>query len=716
MPEPWQIQHRLKTLLRWAEDPSSGGGIGPSIDSSSTAKIINDRWPSFEGTWQHETQDDVKNGNQSGSQDDTRSKIQRRISFKLQYIASQGTIYQRFLFSYHDDHVNPSYAPELKISPNLLIRNLDFVNMINKFNQAVSDDDSYTSRKGTDCLVREHIDDTMKSVLHIHILDKKNSAEFVEAHDFKEKATHYTIRPMIATKQTTSSNEQSLETVSIILAYTLDRCAKAETTKILASKWETISATMDELFVEHHKHSLTNFLDPTLDFFLGRNLEYILSVCSIPIPDLENKDIPYVALTCGDVESHRVTTPASFYAFQFLLLALKYFDRWKPNTEDCNCPSNCSGRWGVTMQARVRRVCSGHMKWVMQATKGSGTLHCPDYWINGDRIDGGKEDLGVAHGPFANASFQIIKACGFRGTVEGQNTVISPLSDGLRKLIENWLEELDKINKHGLYAFPRYGSEKKETFYLRDHALIWLAIKSTEMAYPWQKLRRPASDIPYSSQILRHHMIKRFTTENPQSQSRMIAVTRSLTQTGFLLEPKDIAVFFAMDSGFFDVGHATRRSLDGQRKNQFWTNTLDCQKDHEDNDDFGSWGDPLQLALTIIVARQQNLTNWQSEDEMYEEAMSVLLGGSSSNGLFPGWMGHESSAAIYDSQEFRDRYWEVTFIIPCLLWKYCHKAIWDTTPASGAKQTPATKHDTSLILDEHKEGSAASHDETNSAF
>lgn len=54
--------------------------------------------------------------------------------------------------------------------------------------------------------------------------------------------------------------------------------------------------------------------DPQLNVALRRNLEYILSVCSIPVyPDAKNDEEFAIALTCGDIDSHRVATAASLW-------------------------------------------------------------------------------------------------------------------------------------------------------------------------------------------------------------------------------------------------------------------------------------------------------------------------------------------------------------------------------------------------------------------
>lgn len=69
----------------------------------------------------------------------------------------------------------------------------------------------------------------------------------------------------------------------------------------------------------------------TLDFMIRRNLQHILSVCSIPVtcvvPDPETgiqREMEAIALTCGDVSGHRISSAASFFAFQFLAYVYEY--------------------------------------------------------------------------------------------------------------------------------------------------------------------------------------------------------------------------------------------------------------------------------------------------------------------------------------------------------------------------------------------------------
>jgi len=87
---------------------------------------------------------------------------------------------------------------------------------------------------------------------------------------------------------------------------------------------------VDNAFTKTTSNSFTKlqFLEDThLDFIMRRNLEHILSVCSIPVPDrpsnenqpadgIHKDDKPEawrIALTCGDMSGHRLVTSASFF-------------------------------------------------------------------------------------------------------------------------------------------------------------------------------------------------------------------------------------------------------------------------------------------------------------------------------------------------------------------------------------------------------------------
>lgn len=289
----------------------------------------------------------------------------------------------------------------------------------------------------------------------------------------------------------------------------------------------------------------------------------------------------------------------------------------------------------------------------------------PNYWANGEEIHGWEDNPYLPKQTLVNAPFQIIKACTF---IDMAGKSKFPLSTNkLKGIIEAWVKDLDGINRLGLDAFPRYDDEPTRSFYLTDHALIWQAVKSAEKLNLTPQSKGLGSTSYSSPSHLKRNILKRFTTENPQSKKRMIAVTRSPVQTRFLLRSRDTALFGAMELGFFDKPE--EGSGGWPHTIELWKSTIDCQKDHEDNDEL-SWNDPRRFALSLIMAQINKPMNSRPAKEMFEHAMSVLLRCSSNNGLFPGRLNERNEPALFEDEERRDNYWEVAFEIPYILWKH----------------------------------------------
>lgn len=68
--------------------------------------------------------------------------------------------------------------------------------------------------------------------------------------------------------------------------------------------------TFDDILKESPYAPLSFSKDDYVDFVIRRNLEHILSVCSIPTSPVGDSK-PMVALTCGDMSGHRLTGKAS---------------------------------------------------------------------------------------------------------------------------------------------------------------------------------------------------------------------------------------------------------------------------------------------------------------------------------------------------------------------------------------------------------------------
>ncbi|KAK2767880.1 hypothetical protein CKAH01_15214 [Colletotrichum kahawae] len=673
MPEPWNVQWRLETLLDWAENPLSPRGIGPKIGLvSKPMEVVNHRWPTFEGKTKH------------------------GVAFKLQYVTSGGIIYQRFEFteceatqSNSSPHVAPS-LPRLSITPDCVIRNLDFVDVWNQFNLAKFDDPAYGHKLTENAFIREHEDGGDKIVLFTHALDETACLEFALVDDSSQvdefsqlgefaqldeledsvegtrKGPRYVIQPRTALGDESLDLTSKMKPRTIILAYNLQYLTGDESNEVIPLPWQTASQMIDDLMQPDDEHSLTNGTNHKMDQYLSRNLEYILSVCSIPILDAEDERFPCFALTCGDVDSHRVAAAPSFYAFQFLLLALKHYQHEHNTSASCDCfhsPDHGKETFYICrMMRRIERVCTGHIKWLFQKANRSGGLFCPNYWVNGDEIDNWTYDYDLPQKFHANASFQIIKAYG------------------------------DMI----------------PVFDLTDNALIWHAMKAAEGTGLAPDFEGTTSANTYSSKHLQQHMLERFTTDDPKSKRRMLAVTRSLVETRFQLRSKDCALFRAIDLGFFaDIkpekgrGSAIRQDVVG-----VWKATIESQKSYEENNDI-NWRDPQQFLLGIIMARNQDSINSRSAMEMYEHAMSVLVNATSANGLFPGWLTAQNDPAPYESEWLRDRYWGVTFEIPYALWQRCDDPKWNKPLDQEANpgntpdhHEPGPKSEMELILKE----------------
>ncbi|KAI8651276.1 hypothetical protein NCS55_01371400 [Fusarium keratoplasticum] len=358
-----------------------------------------------------------------------------------------------------------------------------------------------------------------------------------------------------------------------------------------------------------------DFIDPSNSFNKHEPLDdayktELSGKGSIPVI-AEGDDEPAIALTCGDVDGHRVTTAASFG---------KEIRTWDQN------------------------------------------LYLPPKSL-------------------VEVPFQIIKAGDF---LERHKEWPVPPEAG--EAVQTWIKELDKTNKLGRYAFPRYSEEPTDSFYFTDHVFIWRAIKSAEslglealLNVPvqpesedhekTQSMKNNGKMRNYSSIHIQDQILRRFTTENPVSNKRMIAVSRSPAHNRFLLRTKDSGLFDAMDAGLFDKPGAQKGQDYWQNKVDVWKNLVDCQIYHEDNDDT-TWDEPLRFALSFIMAQVGKRMNRRPAGEMGAHAMSVLLQSTWPNGLFAGQLDANKEPIFYHDEVKRDAYWAISFEIPYILWKY----------------------------------------------
>ncbi|CAG1994742.1 unnamed protein product [Fusarium graminearum] len=643
IPQPYEVVDRITTFLSTANDPDHNIGfypdlawLGNGVDSVS-ATFMDNRWPVFAV------------GGNSGK-------------FEIQYYISNGVVYQTFLFE--------GAKPPMGLKTNFLIRQLEFADRDNAFNKAEENDDGYNTELSSPDL--HHI-----KRYHDKEENNKHVALFISG--YMDKSALSFVEDFLYSGENEGVEDESQAycmvwpeitlTAKITFVYSLELIDD----KSIKSPTKTVQIPIPWRFPGQSISDNPCFTElPHLNRLLNRNLEHILSVCSIPVyTDTNDKtDHPAIALTCGDVDNHRVATAASFEGA-------------------CADVQRC---YICSMVRRIRKALNGHLKWIFgrEYRDLAGNTTCPHTWVNGKEI-AGWEKSPYFPDSLVDVPFHLIKAGDFY-EYDTSNEFYQDIGEACNipmtagEAIKAWVRDLDTKNKLGYYAFPRNIKAPIHQFYFTDHVLIWRAIKSAEGLGLKDNLfvtRMADQNIGvghskkspvkryYSSGIVRSQILTRFTVENPISKKRMLSVSRSPSHIRFLFRNKDATLFHAMDSGLFDkpvAAAATAKDV-WSNKLDVWKNLVDCQRLHEENDDT-TWDEPLRFALSMIMAQKSKSINSLSPKEMHGRAASVLINSVWPNGLFSGQLDFDNEPTIYTDEWKRDTYWGWTFEIPYILWKY----------------------------------------------
>lgn len=340
MAEPYYVKRRMKNIIDLIDEPAAGIGIdwdhtfettGDAIRDKPTVEFIDDRWPLlvFEQSQYFEY---PTRSSQRFSPGSFRSRL------SLQYLCNGGTIFQRYVLTreMQGATANKTSIPtRLKLSTDLLIRDTDFTEKTS-FN--ISNRESgYTFRHGPD---RENI-------LVTHVISNESRREMdiepdgmtdgwpssitliIQAfatHPPQEGGSSHTTALKVSESGGTWYIDLSPDvqrdirdsgTLDVSIAYTLHVQCDTEQSKSLdipgsdSNKLRAAFSSLTKTAFEQLRFSC----HPHLDFTIQRNLEHILSVCSIPttqgpVNDTQQKAAA-VALTCGDISGHRVALSAS---------------------------------------------------------------------------------------------------------------------------------------------------------------------------------------------------------------------------------------------------------------------------------------------------------------------------------------------------------------------------------------------------------------------
>ncbi|EKG19929.1 Mg2+ transporter protein CorA-like/Zinc transport protein ZntB [Macrophomina phaseolina MS6] len=698
IPEPYFVKDRAQAL---ASDSASPFGISlrleqgplPELDELSGQKpkleFVRDRWPLFT------------------------SETEAVTSTEL-YFVHDGTVFDVWTCTWKKSPI-PALGG-LIFDTDLLIRELDFVNPGHAFNEASERSETYSASLGLEgnCLILCHAKSESEGVETdvglIVTFFVNGTVQRLEEVDGRPQKPDF--RMNVDEDIRRSSSSQSLE---LVTAYRLQKLS-GEFNKASSPISPSSYFSLSESLTASPYTKLTYSPDFHLDFIIRRNLEHILSVCSIPIPEKGSGDVvghtankPHdmastfkVAMTCGDISGHRLVNPASFFAFQFLLSVYEYLNALsRGSMEHQNVHLYCQNLLG-----RIRSTCEAHLNWVFgQATIVDGCF-AANYWASGHRISfsGSRENLSVIS--LSDTPFQIIKLADFARTMDGSvgnNSMRGYARKVLEERIYPWTRTLDNADKRSKCAFPRPGTQK---YRLEDHVWIWRAMRSIEdlglgscldsrggNQFRSGKAKAPKKGVSnledinleeapardFSSAEVQRRVLKRFTTENIASRRRMISVSRTSAETRFLLHSRDTCLFYESSAPFFNKAES------------LWRATIEAQKYHEANED-SSWDNPLRYAIALIMASRGLQINWKPPEDMFLDAKRILLGSSSPNGLFPGQINNATKEPeMFHDAGWRDFYWHVGFEVPFILWKYCNAVVTkvESPRASSVRGLPA---------------------------
>ncbi|KAL7788050.1 hypothetical protein V8C43DRAFT_323856 [Trichoderma afarasin] len=619
------IAHRMQKLQDYCRDPNTGVGVrieysmdgdthgGRPNEEVPKLDFVHDRWPHFV----------------------TKTP---EFDLKTQYIVSEKTVYQIYALKLFQREGHIAEIPQPTMNIKLFLRNLSVKADNDKNNSNPNNNDTQNTHyeeysnhlspeKGYIKRTRNirNTENGNQDVIALFITPFINKSP--QKFDVEPKSRDY----HIILEGSVLKNFREGNELEVTLAYRLELISSRETGfnyfvssreigfNHFVSSGETgfnysVSSRETGFNYSVSSESLSDaqavlgkpFKRPVLtqdDHFnvnLRRNLEHILSVCSIPVSSDADGNNPSIALTCGDISGHRISTEASFYAFQFLLLALENMNNQSRGVYQSENDSTADDYAG-DMKSRIIEVCQGHLKWLLESAESNSEVSS----INGASSDApivdGVSNPNVLKQSLISTSFQIIKAAEFCRAVMSNVSEATKLeiANGFRTIVRKWTAALGEKNKGGDFLFPNLRKEREQwVFHISDHAIIWWAAKSAEEL----ELRVDKNlgtyisrdGVIYSKEIQKS-LLKRFTIGNSSFEKHMIAISRSSNETRFQFRARDTVLFYAMERGVFDQDDAVEDgSSTWKNKIEAWRCTVDYQKDCEDDQNAHlNWDQPL---------------------------------------------------------------------------------------------------------------------------
>jgi hypothetical protein len=355
------VQDRMEDLVDTLKDRKKGLRLElvewSEFDNLPSLGFMYDRWPRYifkskglEEPKKHSTDRPVSNATADSSTQTSsdlgtaaapKDNTDKSAAFPLsiQYFCSRGIVIQKYLLNIGEGGISPEKVNwgNLSLAPDVCIRSLDFVKYQDRGDfreklkfSVVSDhhlilqhkkdsqtgaalvisafiNDEPTKIDKNHCINLEHTDGQLEiSVIYKLVILQKDMIEVLE--NLEKDPSAYRTEPTLEESDTETNSSAEDEAIPEAAEN-----ASKRVRWIFTDGRRTRSAmkSMKKIFRATNPFRKIFFAqDIRLDYAFRRNLEHILSVCSIPVYAGPLK-LPSIAITCGDIAGHRVDSRSS---------------------------------------------------------------------------------------------------------------------------------------------------------------------------------------------------------------------------------------------------------------------------------------------------------------------------------------------------------------------------------------------------------------------
>lgn len=362
---PYYSKDRLRDILRKAQSNAATIGIDwkkafadswDFDDILPRLEFVNDRWPRFVSSVPDQyvdytaqsSQDQKKAGDKTASlESHPSSALSMNFSFSVQYFCDDGTIFQKCTLERKAEVQADLHLGQLKLQANLIIRNLDFTEH-SDFNEEDINSNEFRPLKSSEGSKSGEVFEEPEVPIYsyrlgvndgslkvIHQITQESSKEMGLEEAEHQKAVVLSIIPYVNGELQSLNLEgkaatidlsehikyqaEELGVLDVVLAYKLQFGCEPDNKP--AGFENIMNKSPMSGHEDYERIAFANHLE--LDFIIRRNLNHILSVCSIPVSQSTTTssdgrvatstydDNSPIALTCGDISGHYVGLAAS---------------------------------------------------------------------------------------------------------------------------------------------------------------------------------------------------------------------------------------------------------------------------------------------------------------------------------------------------------------------------------------------------------------------